>query len=287
MENISKYISDHWAGNHSLARSLWINLLAIDIVLRFLEMLMARIIGNISLISVVIIFLIIFIIGSSINIWQFVGLWRAARKRRGFLGFMVILVIMVLSIFSILSSYNFLVLEFDLFISVLEDFLLPPSTITTSMDGHQLLFTGRIKKGDALEFKKVLDDHPNIQIINLDSPGGLVNESRIMATLTRERHLNTYVAHLCASACPIIYMAGQHRYINPSAKIGFHRYSLAGKSEQVINQYMETDMRKFQEEGVPVYFTDKIYATSAWSIWEPSLSELKAANVVTDVGSPQ
>jgi hypothetical protein len=48
-----------------------------------------------------------------------------------------------------------------------------------------------------------------------------------MAQLVSERHLDTVTLTRCASACTLVMVTGQERYLGPNARMGFHRSGFA------------------------------------------------------------
>jgi len=110
--------------------------------------------------------------------------------------------------------------------------------IDTDVYGMKLI--GKIEDGDAKKFFESLGDlakknYPNEKwnkplsskfalTVHLDSPGGAVKEAIQIGEFIRKEKFNTFVNEqvVCASACGLIWLAGNKRYAHVVAHIGFH-----------------------------------------------------------------
>jgi hypothetical protein len=88
--------------------------------------------------------------------------------------------------------------------------------------GDVLRLRGDIKPGDYVKFRSHFDGQRRIAGLDLDSPGGLLNEGVRIALLTRQKRLSTFVAKQCDSVCAFIFLLGSKRYVSAEAKIGVH-----------------------------------------------------------------
>ena len=108
--------------------------------------------------------------------------------------------------------------------------------------------------------RKFLDAVPSIRIIHIQplrdrighQPcGGRLAEARKLRDFIRERKLVTYIgppgpppAMLaigvrdtpCAAACKVAFMGGAQRFMAPEAKLGFHRGSFPGITDEELAQ---------------------------------------------------
>jgi hypothetical protein len=153
-------------------------------------------------------------------------------------------------------------------------------------DGTELEYAGGITFGATEEVRKLLDADPAIRVIHLNSPGGRVAEAREFRDLIHQRGLTTYAATICASACTIVFMGGNQRFIAPGAKLGFHRGSFPGATDEEIAQENDADRRELVALGVAPWFADRAYATPNNSMWWPTSGELTRAGVVTGIAGP-
>jgi hypothetical protein len=88
---------------------------------------------------------------------------------------------------------------------------------------------GELVRDDAIRFVKATAKIPaGKALVYLDSPGGLAVEGLVIAVGIHRQKWNTYVDAdtYCLSMCANIWLAGNVRYINPTAKLGFHTISV-------------------------------------------------------------
>jgi hypothetical protein len=94
----------------------------------------------------------------------------------------------------------------------------------TCIDVHM---KGEIVKGDAARFNKAVAKVPKGKAtIYLDSMGGEFLEGFPIAKTVRRQNWNTHVDWICNSMCAIIWLAGNVRYLRPTAGVGFHGISM-------------------------------------------------------------
>ena len=96
------------------------------------------------------------------------------------------------------------------------------SRIAACDGGDVLRLRGDIKHGDYVKFRSQFDGERRIAGLDLESPGGLLNEGVRIAMLTRQKRLATFVAQQCDSVCAFIFLLGRKRYVSGEAKIGVH-----------------------------------------------------------------
>lgn len=89
--------------------------------------------------------------------------------------------------------------------------------------------SGPIEKGDAAKFAAL----PRFDTLELDSPGGLVNEALAMASdMDARRSIRTVVSPgaSCASACAMaLFVSGERRIVHMGGRLGIHSCGLAGR----------------------------------------------------------
>ncbi|MBB4173772.1 hypothetical protein [Sulfitobacter noctilucicola] len=88
-----------------------------------------------------------------------------------------------------------------------------------------LRISGEIDAQTAKEFADLVSNHPDVRTVELDSPGGLVYDALEIANHIAASNINTWVrsSSRCASACSIIFLAGQLRVAD--GKLGVHQVS--------------------------------------------------------------
>jgi len=179
-------------------------------------------------------------------------------------------------------------------------FLLLPRTGSTLSDGLQLCgdpvwsisptrrpgglrLSGELKYGVSTALEKALRRDVSITRLELDSPGGDVNQGLALADLVEKYSLSTFVPRQCSSACTDVFIAGRERTLAPNAKLGFHR-----ARSRVWDQILYDDDRANDEyvrflmsKGVEKNFARRAYEVPNNDIWYPSVDELLAARVIS------
>lgn len=152
--------------------------------------------------------------------------------------------------------------------------------------GTQLHVYGDIEVGFAQRFEQALKSNPSISEVTLGSGGGSVRDALVAGLLIRSRGLDTTIYGNCYSACPLVFMGGNHRVVWAAPyRLGFHQI--------------------YTGEGVPIPFDDQLYrlvaqyvtemggdpsTVLAWmysagpsEMFEPEPADLCAPNVATFV----
>jgi hypothetical protein len=91
-----------------------------------------------------------------------------------------------------------------------------------------LKISGVIEKDDAQKFVKLAEQVPILMVIvQLSSPGGELTSGLAIGEQIRIRGYSTFVraGEPCASACALAWLAGDFRYMDPTALVGFHAAS--------------------------------------------------------------
>jgi hypothetical protein len=151
--------------------------------------------------------------------------------------------------------------------------------------GGELEFYGEIVAGVANEFAALLKANPHATIIHLNSEGGSVREARRMSAMVNAARLRAITDKYCYSACVLVFLGADERYMTPDAEIGFHHESAPGASTDEIRASEKIDEDFMARRGLPEHFLERAFSTPASQIWTPTLSELTAANVVSGVRS--
>jgi len=156
----------------------------------------------------------------------------------------------------------------------------PPNSLRLSSDDREIIMRGEMQRGLASQIAQMLETHPHINAIQLESVGGLEVEGYRLALLIKQYHLSTFSTQLCASACTIAYMAGAPRFLAKNAQLGFHSPSLNGVKSPDTDLFLKV---LYQEAGVPQAFIEKVLATAPGDAWFPTTQELVKARIVTNV----
>ena len=100
----------------------------------------------------------------------------------------------------------------------------------------------------------------------------------------RERKLATRVDDECASACTIAFLGGVERSISPGGRLGFHRGSFPGLSDNDMYE-SNRDLRRFllYRPSSPRNSSTACSPRRPTTIWVPTPQELLAGRVINRV----
>ena len=176
--------------------------------------------------------------------------------------------------------------------------------MTIEESGHK--FTQQLERYDVNLLSDYLFEHPEIKILKLTGPGGFMPAAREMASKIIEFDLNTVAYGECESACTTIFLAGNKRSLETSAKLGFHRQWVDKEQEKLYYNAMKQtkgwknefdyivwiydvladnivkDIEFMESRGVSIEFIIKALSIDSVDIWEPTREELWTAGVLTD-----
>ena len=149
--------------------------------------------------------------------------------------------------------------------------------------------TGEIRPGLSDALTEILQATPEVERLELESPGGSVSEGLALAELVEKYSLDTAVKTYCASACTMIFVAGRERILNTDAELGFHRC----RSVLWFDAFLYDDEHNaelaeyFRSKGVSKAFADKVISVPNDDVWYPPLDQLFAAGVVTTTSNSE
>ncbi len=228
----------------------------------------------------------------ALTIWQLVGVFRSASKRlattqqkkpRFWARTAQTLVIL-----GVLVDVNQLVvtavpqiLEFGRI--ALGDRHYSKYTIRVLHQGTELEILGGVSFGLTDDVQRHLITNPQIRLIHLNSIGGRIAEAQKLHELIVKKKLITYSSRGCQSACTIAFMGGTERYLYKNARLGFHRPTMPGLSDEEIEKSIEPYKADWRIAGVAPAFIEKAFSTPNKKMWEPTPEELLKAGVVTEV----
>ena len=160
------------------------------------------------------------------------------------------------------------------------------SSLTTSVsaDGATLHVAGSYSMRAADDVQRALDENPGVREVVLAGPGGRAGPAYQMFNMFRKRRLATRVETECYSACTIAFLGGIERSVSPNARLGFHRTSFPGMSDNDMHESNRDD-RRFLIYGARLApeFANRIIQTPPGSIWVPTPQELLAGRVIDRV----
>lgn len=282
------YVIGHWRGEHSLARSYWVNGVLLGLPFNAMSSVLEIMpppkmdLALYTFLTIIDLVLIMAWVA-----WFAIGTWRSASSHVRFTGrrfwarvaqFLVVLNLL----FMPLAIYGGGVSIWNLGLAVLGRDGFTPATLRIDENGV-LVLEGHLMFETPAAFEQVLADNGAITMVQLESLGGYLEPAKMMAEMIEERGLETYTSIECASACTDLFIAGRTRYLDFDGVLGFHSVSVGGIPDVVISA-LDTDFTHFfLDQGVPQSFLDKANAVPSSEIWVPTLLELVEANIVTHI----
>jgi hypothetical protein len=131
----------------------------------------------------------------------------------------------------------------------------------------------------------LIDRHPEISGIILDSEGGQIYEGRGLARLIMENKLETYSLDSCLSSCTTAFVAGTTRTLGANARLGFHQYKTYSLIPSInVKNEQAKDMAIFVMQGISADFLEKIFIQPPEEMWWPQIDELVDAGIVHQTG---
>ncbi|WP_395713864.1 hypothetical protein [Reyranella sp.] len=225
-------------------------------------------------------------IGVAFAIWQIGLLALAARRAAGWLAFGATAAAAVAAFVAIgtLLADRAVPSVAEMWAIYTGDVALNDLAVTIDRDGRTLHVAGSYGVGSAEAVRRALDANPGIRTVVLSGPGGRASVGFELYRLFQQRRLATRVDGACASACTIAFLGGVDRSVSPGGRLGFHRASFPGMSDDDMHE-SNRDLRRFMIYGAKVTpeFVDRVFDTAPDSIWVPTPQELVAGRVVTRV----
>ncbi|MFC0281377.1 hypothetical protein ACFOHK_15070 [Falsigemmobacter intermedius] len=120
-----------------------------------------------------------------------------------------------------------------------------------SQDGRSVVLSGEIGSEAANEFKRAISAAPAVSSVVLASPGGLVLPAMEIAAIVHTLGISTEVplGSVCASACSIIFLAGEGR--TALGQLGVHQMAAEGSGAVSGVQFILAEMLDaFEKYGV-------------------------------------
>lgn len=114
-----------------------------------------------------------------------------------------------------------------------------------------------INEADTKQFHALLKAHSEIGEVVLRSDGGNIYDALDIATIVTDYGLDTRVDSYCVSACTLIFLAGERRFLGLGGRLGFHGVSWA-----------RDDMKDYYEDRREAYGWMDEFAFASWTYEE-------------------
>ena len=152
--------------------------------------------------------------------------------------------------------------------------------------GVVITLSGQIITGDSDAFiSEIQHAHAagkSVENVQLNSGGGRLVEGVKLAAAVREAKISTSVDQgaVCASACFLIFAAGDPKFVGDGARIGVHKASEKGGRETTSSGAATEAMAHFARElGVPSSIVSRMVRTPSKQIGWLDSQDLKAMGV--------
>jgi hypothetical protein len=147
--------------------------------------------------------------------------------------------------------------------------------------------TGQINRGDYSKFINVFRSLPEDTVVvglSLNSPGGNMLEGLKITEAIKGQHIETMVASEseCASACFLIFSAGERKVASNRSFIGVHSLTTIDRGEDDSAKSSTVDIARYcsTELKIPPDIIGKMVSTPADSIYRLTPAELAEMGVV-------
>ena len=287
------YIKDHWHGRQSLSWSLFVNFIALRVLIFLVQELLTPAEGQDYHDERLWVFAAIFVFHGVIFVWQAVGVLRAAEafiKARGATaGLWATQLLAAIGLFLVLS-YSFGAWQMTLpapdplqQLAELDAERRAKYTLKLDASTATLTLAGTLELGITKAFKTIIEANSDIQRVVLFSTGGNIYEARGLSQVIRRNGLATHVPKECSSACTTVFVGGVHRSVADNGRLGFHQYRIDADYAVLAAdpaREQERDHQLFRQAGVAQWFIDRMFRRSADQMWYPDRSELLDAGVI-------
>ncbi|MCK0126808.1 hypothetical protein MWU76_20635 [Gelidibacter sp. F2691] len=284
-----RYFQTHWRGEQPPIQSFWVNAvgLRLFIIATFLGMTKFAPLPIAPVVA-------LFAADLLLLTWQATGFFRSVEKQGTALGAqlpiwggvlgLVVAVFMMLSLWWGLWLATDVIIEQESYSERRAREHAQQYALYVSPSGTDIHFEGTITGGVTKAFRAMIETHPDLRTLHLNSAGGNIFEARGLVKLVESRALDTNASDQCSSACTLVFMAGAARTAKEGTIVGFHGYTL----ESTINLALfdveaeeKRDRTFLSDRGLPSWFLDQAFATRPPELWTPSREELLRAGVLT------
>jgi hypothetical protein len=143
---------------------------------------------------------------------------------------------------------------------------------------------GEIEPGDTAKvYAAIRKNNRRLRGVILNSPGGEVFEGIKLAAMMKHYQFDAGVAKggVCASACFMVWSAGQTRYVYADSRVAIHSATavnaITGESGENVSSFATTLMmaRIYHELRVPLYLIGTMIVTPPETYYELNAQDLQ------------
>jgi hypothetical protein len=290
------FILKHWYGQYPLAISFWLFFLFLGIAVHLFGFALLEQVSDTGNLSAGTMTAYQLTSGIILFPWQAIGLLRSAERHYREFGRPIILhsvqAIVLMCLIGITSHFIGLVQTLIVDQSYAKYKLkvgLPQYSIQITNDEKQLFLRGTLDFGVTKAVSLVLETHPDIKQVVLESEGGQVYEGRGLARLFHQFGVDTFSDSHCLSSCATAFIGGKKRYLSAAASLGFHQYAFDSTQPQTFQAFynlgseQNKDLELYRSKNIEEGFIQKMFHKPNHEIWYPSQEELLKAGVVTEI----
>ena len=210
----------------------------------------------------------------------------------------------------IIKRFMYIFLSLPFFFSELlanEKFRVDNNILYYSTNNAKEEIDQEISWDDVEVFEAILKENHNINMLVLDSVGGIVEAAMYLADVTIDYELDTNVDGECLSACVFIFLGGNNRFLERGSWIGFHKSNWASNSlkeyyeenkeyygwsdEYKFAEWLHEDTQKYIlgsleyliERGVDPEFAIKTLRADSDDMWYPRRKELLEVGIINQI----
>jgi len=279
---LKEMLAAHWQGELPLAISFWQNTV---LILLPLLLLAVRITVEINVNGDLLrlgsaALLIVWPVMLLLACWSIVGTWRAAvehaQQYGGAYGSLATFAVLAALGTTLLASASFEFLpragQYVRLVNGSDP--LGQADMTLSEDQGHITVRGPLGMGDGTRFLSLAATSPTLRSVEIESATGRLSEAIQMANLVRDRKLHVRVIGACEDACPLIFLAADHRQVQLAGAVGFRRPS-AGIFSPLMNAVLKPDLLAlFRRYGAAEAFVADAFSAPAGQLWRPSRRQM-------------
>lgn len=290
---VFNYLKQHWQGKLILAQAFWINLVLLFFLFGILERFIFPPYIESEIAVTTAVFVYIIVVKLIIYPWQVVGVLRTCDLRiksdtgRSWATAAQVALVLSLGATLVATIETWQSLQVFKRSLILKEIALPEPLYSLDLIQQNTLIhlRGPFEIGITNRVAEMIEQHPEVTGIILDSEGGQIYEGRGLARLIRENNLQTFSLDKCLSSCTTAFVAGRTRTLGTNARLGFHQYKTYSviPSINVANEQAK-DMAIFVEQGISPEFLEKIFIQPPEEMWWPDIDELVNAGIVHQIG---
>jgi ATP-dependent protease ClpP protease subunit len=268
----------HWRGEHSLARSFWINGFILNVLLSFAMDPIGESLANLHVetaLLVTVAYMVLFVL---VAVWQYVGIWRSAsstvQKTKNWSWSAIAKFFVLLGVIGILWNVYTNGKDIVLTYSALDDSNLSDYEVHRLGETDLVLY-GAINDNSVDEVIDQLRDR-SIELFQIQSQGGLVLSGIRLARYVREIGVQVMAFGECSSMCVSVLAASPYPSIRVDTLVTFHAaeaiVEFSARENIAESKLQLRKAEEFNRElGIPEWVIEK---TKKEKIWTASINQL-------------